>query len=119
MEVARIVDLRSAISDLVNQARFDDLDQILRDKYQFMHPALLHLGPSQVDLPPACKKCGHVALQVSSETEQDNSTMFKDITHQVQTLNNVYIAEIKDVAKLDDSSTRREFTRAFCQSPIV
>ena len=41
------------------------------------------------------------------------------ITHQVRTLNNVYIAEIRNVQKLVDSSIRREFTRALYQSPIV
>ena len=119
MDVAWIVDLKSAISDLVKQARLHDFDQVLDNKYRFVHPALLYLGPSQVDLPLSSTKCERVALQVCGTVKQDNSTLFKDITHQVRTLNNVYIAEIKDVPKLDDSSTRREFTRALCQSPIV
>ena len=119
MDVARIDDLQSAMSDLVKQARSQDLDQILGEPYRFVHPALLHLGPSQKDLPHSSENRERVALQVSGTVKQDNSTLFKDITHQVRTLNNVYIAEIKDIPKLVDSTTQREFARALYQSPIV
>ena len=84
-----------------------------------MHPALLYLGPVHVDLPLFSKNCDHVALHVTGDKEQDNSTLFKAIIDQVQTLNNVYIAEIKDVPKLVDSTIQREFAQALCQSPIV
>ena len=114
----RIEDLQSVMLDLVKQARFHDLDQILCDKYRFVHPAVLYLGPSQVSLPPSSKTSDLVALHVSGTDKHDNSALFKDITHQVRILNNVYIAEIRDVPKLVDSSIQKEFTRVLCQSRI-
>ena len=45
--------------------------------------------------------------------------LFKDITQEVKSLNNIYIAEIKDVSQLADSTIQKEFTQALCLSPIV
>ena len=119
MEVARIEDLRSAMSELVEQAGLHDLniqDLSLRGKYRFVHPALLYLGPTQVDLPPSSKTCDLVALHVCGSAEEDNSTLFQDIIREVKTLNNIYIAEIKDIPR---ATTQTEFTQALCKPPLV
>ena len=133
MDVARIVDLQSALLDLVQQARSDDIDQILCDRYQFVHPALLSLGPSQTNLPPSSEEMECLALQICGKTKQENSkvkqkkskikqdnlALFKDITQEIRTLDNIYIAEVRNLVELDDSGTLREFVQALCQSPIV
>ena len=73
MDVARIVDLQSALLDLVQQARSDHIDQIPCDRYQFVHPALLSLGPSQTNLPPSSEEMECLALQICGKTKQENS----------------------------------------------
>ena len=131
-DVAPIDHLRSAMSELVEQARFDDFKEMKLDEYRFVHPALLFLDPSQKHLPPSSKKIECIALQVcgkvkhdnsnvkqNSKVKEDNLALFKDITQEVKSLNNIYIAEIKDVSQLADSTIQKEFTQALCLSPIV
>ena len=78
-DVARIDHLRSAMSELVEQARFDDFKEMKLDEYRFVHPALLFLDPSQKHLPPSSKKLNALhykfAEKSSTTTRKSNRTL--------------------------------------------